>query len=268
MSGEHNTRRKAALIGFGALALIALACTCGPLNTVLGLQATAQSAQGTLGAFATTIDENLPTLEAELTRVGPTLEAQLTEVGPTVEAQLTESGPTLQALQTQTGDLLPTLQAQLTAILPGLLGGETRQWAARASASSEYGSSDWAASQAAGAPNSPECGDQLTAWASSASNGVDWLRLEYDTPVTPKQIEIHQSYNPGAITQVDVTIQGGGVTQIVYQAEPQVIEECPYVLVIPVSGIDTKIGEVIVYVDQSAHSGWNEIDAVELIGTP
>jgi hypothetical protein len=245
------------LVGLGALAVIALACTCGPINTVLGLGATAQSARGTVGAVATEFGAGLPTIQAVLT-----------DVGPTLEAQMTEGGPTLEALQTQSGDLLPTIEAQLTAVLPGLLGGEVRQWAARASASTEYGNPDWSASQATGAADTPDCGDYPTAWASSASNGVDWLRLEYDVPVTAKQIEIHQSLNPGAINQVDVTIQGGGVTQIVYQAEPQVIEECPYVLVIPVSGLDTKIGEVIVYLDQTNHPGWNEIDAVELIGTP
>ncbi len=264
-----GARRRAAAtaIGFSTLTLIVLACTCGPLSQLQNLRTQAGTAQ----AFATELNAGLPTLEAGLTEIGPTLEAQLTEIGPTVEAQLTESGPTLEALQTQAADLLPTLEAQLTAIGPTLeagLGGDTHQWAARATASSQFGNPDWSAGQATGAPDTAECGDLPTAWASVASNGVDWLRLEYDTPVVPKQIEIHQTFNPGAINQVDVTIPGGGETQIVYQAHTSVVNTCPFTLVIPISDFQTKIGEVIVYVDQTNHPGWNEIDAVELIGTP
>jgi len=179
-------RRKAAGAGFGVLALIVLACTCGPLSQVQSLTS----------------------------------------------------------------------------------GDGTRQWAARATASSQYGADSWSASQATGAPDTPECGDLTTAWATAAANGVDWLRLEYDTPVTPKRIEIHQTYNPGAINQVEVTIPGGGVTHIVYQASPAPVEQCPFVLIIPIDNLDVKVGEVIVYLDQTNHTGWNEIDAVELIGVP
>ena len=261
-----GARRRAATtaIGIGTLTLIVLACTCGPLSQLQGQAGTAQ-------AFATALNAGLPTLQAGLTEIGPTIEAQLTELGPTIEAQLTESGPTLEALQTQAGDLLPTVEAQLTAIGPTLeagLGGDTHQWASRATASSQYGDPDWSAQQATGAPNTNECGDINTAWASAAPNGVDWLRLEYETPVVPKHIEVHESFSPGAINRVDVAISGGGETQTVYKADPTAVDTCPFTLVIPISDFQTKIGEVIVYLDQTNHPSWNEIDAVELIGTP
>ncbi len=57
--------------------------------------------------------------------------------------------------------------------------GEISQFAIGASASSEYSASSWSAMQAAGAPNTAQCGDNNTAWASSASSGTDWLRLTY-----------------------------------------------------------------------------------------
>lgn len=257
-----GNRRKsgATAIAVSAGTMIVLACTCGPLAGLQGVQATVGAAQGTLVAAATEIQQGLPTFEAQLTAAVPTL-----------EAQLTSAAPTLEAVQTQAAQALPTLEAQLTGVAPTVqagLGGEIRQWASRAHATSQYADPAWSAAQAAGAPDTPQCGDIDSAWASADSTGVDTLTLEYDTPVVPARIEIHQTYNPGAITQVDVTIPGGGVTHIVYQAQPKPVTECPFILVIPISGLDVKVGEVILYLDQSAHPSWNEIDAVELIGTP
>ncbi len=246
---QGGKRRQAAAWAIAAVTCIALACTCGPLNTLTGLQATAQSAQGTLGAFATTIDENLPTLEA-----------QLTEVGPTIEAQLTEAGPTIEAAQTEAAAILPTVQS--------LTGGELRQWARAAVASSEYHADEWSAAQAAGAPNTAECADLPTAWASGTAHGVDWLRLAYETPVTPTRIEVYQTFLPGAVWHVDVTTLDG-FTQVVYQAKPVLVEQCPFIVVIPVSGVNAKIDEVSVYIDQRNDDfSWSQIDAVALIGTP
>jgi hypothetical protein len=254
-------------IGTSMLTLIVLACTCGPLTQLQNLRGQANTAE----AFATELNVGVPTIVAGLTEVGPTLEAQLTEVAPTVEAQLTESAPTLEAVQTQAGDLLPTLMAGLTEIGPTIeagLGGDIHQWASQATASSEFGNDGYSASQATGAPDTTDCGDASTAWASAAADGKDWLQLTYDTPVVPKQIEIHQSFNPGAITQVEVASQSAGQSQIVYQADPAVVNTCPFTLVVQVNGIDSKIDEITITVDQTNHNGRDEVDAVELIGTP
>ena len=269
MRKESRMRKEqkvsAAAIATATLTLIVLACTCGPLAAVQGVQGTVGAAQGTLVSAATDFGAALPSLEAGLTEFAPTFEAQLTSVGPTIEAQLTNAGPGFDAALTQAA------QAQLTGIAPTAqagAGGEIRQWASHASATSEYGNPDWAAGQATGEPNTPQCGDYATAWATLSSTGVDALTLAYGAPVTPTRIEIHQSYNPGAITQVDVTTPGGSDRHIVYQAQATPVAECPFVLVIPISGLDVKVGEVVVYLDQTTHPGWNEIDAVELIGVP
>lgn len=145
-------------------------------------------------------------------------------------------------------------------------GGELRQWASRASASSEYGSDSWAAFQATGAPNTyPQCGDIGTAWASSSSSGVEWLELEYDTAVVATRVEIYQTYNPGAIHQVEL-VDEANVTHVIYQAAPTLMSECPYILIIPVSDVDVPVKRLIIHIDQSTTANWNEIDAVELIG--
>lgn len=146
--------------------------------------------------------------------------------------------------------------------------GAIRQWAAEAEASSEYGSDDWSARQATGAPNTSVCSDLATAWASAQSDGRDWINLYYAQPVIPSEIRIVQTYYPDQVVQVDlIDMQGKLVT--VYTAKPRLVENpCPYTLSIPVNQGDLVVQGVRVTVDQSVLLYWNEIDAVELVGVP
>ena len=151
---------------------------------------------------------------------------------------------------------------------PVISGGELRQWAAFASASSEYGSDSWAAYQATGAPNTyPQCGDIQTAWASASSSGVDTLTLDYATPVVPTRLEIYQTLNPGAISKIEL-VDVNGNSHVIYGATPTVMDVCPFVLAITIDTVDVPVKRVIIHIDQSETGVWCEIDAVELIGTP
>lgn len=146
---------------------------------------------------------------------------------------------------------------------------EIRQWAVAATASSAYGDPSWAAEQAIGEPNVPECGDNSSAWASADSHGLDWIELTYTTPVIPTAIHIYQSYNPSQVVQVDL-IDTDGVTYTAWQGAPEKIATCPDLMTIT---FDEKqvilVNKVVVTVDQSLLGlGWNEIDAVELVGQP
>jgi hypothetical protein len=152
----------------------------------------------------------------------------------------------------------------------GAAAGEIRQWAARASASSQYGSDSWAAGQATGAPDTyPECGDIQTAWATESSDGVDYIELEYDTPVFPTRLEVYQTYNPGAISKIELVDITGTSHGVYVDSTPTVMDACPYILGLSISVVtDDPIDRVIIYLDQSKTNAWCEIDAVELIGTP
>ena len=144
-----------------------------------------------------------------------------------------------------------------------------RQWAADAQASSEWGTSDWTAGQATGQPNTAECGDFGTAWAASGQSTVEWINLYFTTPVYPTELHITQTYNPDQVVQVDlIDMQGQFVT--VYTGQPKKVDSpCPYVLTIPVSRSDILAQGVRITIDQSVLGlGWNEIDAVEIIGLP
>ena len=159
----------------------------------------------------------------------------------------------------------PTATLRPTATAAPITPTEMRQWAAGARASSEYNNPSWGALQTIGAPDTDGCGDMTTAWASETSYGVDWLELTYAAPVIPTQINIYESYTPDFVTKVEVlSIQGSYIE--VYSAPGGARTECPYVLSIPVSGINDYVYGVRVTVDQTNAPYWNEIDAVELVG--
>jgi len=144
-------------------------------------------------------------------------------------------------------------------------GSEVRQWASEAEASSEYNNPSWAAIQATGAPDTPECGDHTTAWASESSGGVDWLLLTYATPVIPTQINIHQSNTPDYVVLVEVLDMNGNFLPV-YSATGGAVAQCPYVLSIPVTGVNVYVYGVRITIDQTNALYWTELDAVELVG--
>lgn len=142
-----------------------------------------------------------------------------------------------------------------------------RQWASNADASSSFGSIDWSAEQATGAPNTDECGDLVTAWASSSYMGVDWLSVGFNTPVVPTQINIYESYTPGSIVKVEVRDESGSF-HTVYTGTPAAVSACPRIFTVNIDDIDFKVNAVLISVDQTVLMDWDEIDAVELVGTP
>jgi sugar lactone lactonase YvrE len=144
-------------------------------------------------------------------------------------------------------------------------GEEVRLWAIAATASSEYTDDSWSAMQATGEPDTPDCGDWGTAWASADSSTVEWLEVYYETTLIPTEVNIYQNYNPSQITTVEL-LDDTGTYHEIYTGEPEAMDDCPYILSIPVDADYPVIG-VRITIDQSVLGlGWNEIDAVELVG--
>lgn len=218
------------MLAIAALMLGIVACTCGPLTNLTGeAQATLEAAQ----------------VEAEVIA---------TDVAAQAEAaaqQAQEAAEDAQANQPDTGQ-------------PAA--GEVSQFAFEVmNFSSQYGSDSWSAQQALGEPDTFECGDFTTAWASDSPNGPETLTLRFEEPVVPTQINIYESYNPGAITQV-IVIQPDGVETVVFNSTPNVVEACPRVLTIDVVGVTGAVDQVRIDLDETEHPSWNEIDAVQLNG--
>jgi hypothetical protein len=143
------------------------------------------------------------------------------------------------------------------------------QWAVSASATSEYGSDGWSATQATGEPDTDDCGDFGTAWASATSTGEDAITLFYEQAVIPTQINIYQTYNPGAISRVELFNSDTEVVLAVKKSNDKPGKtDCPGVFTLDIEATDQAVNGVILYLDQSVTGDWNEIDAVELVGVP
>lgn len=151
--------------------------------------------------------------------------------------------------------------------VPPLQGGQVRQWADGAEASTEFSDPEWAAIQASDAPNTTRCGDYQTAWASAGSDTVDTLVLTYTISVHVTGINIVQSFNPNQVSKVELLGVFDRPTSV-YDGQPtQVDQPCPYTLSIPVEKTDIQYNKIRITVDQSILGlGWNQIDAVELVG--
>ncbi|MBN1964953.1 MAG: hypothetical protein JW910_09915 [Anaerolineae bacterium] len=114
--------------------------------------------------------------------------------------------------------------------------GTRTQWPVSATATSEYTSDGWSAMQATGSPDTFECGDIRTAWASATSTGQDSLTVTYGVPMVPTRVDIYQTYNPGAIVLVELIPADASLAPIVIFAGVDSTTDCPGVLSIPVSG--------------------------------
>ncbi len=188
------------------------------------------------------------------------------EVEPLFDAVLAS----VHFFEPQETDMLDELEEQELDEMAPVMGGEPlRQWGVLAEASSAYGTDYWSANQATGEPDTPECGDNVTAWASLSATGIDWIEITYAVPVNPSEINIYQTYNPDQVVKVEV-VDANMTYHIVYENTPmdRSFDECPYMLSIPIENHFEGVTGVKISVDQSELESWNEVDAVELVGYP
>lgn len=139
-----------------------------------------------------------------------------------------------------------------------------RQWAVGATASSQYGEEDWSPSQATGAPDTTECGDTPSAWASLMGGEEEWLELYFETAVEPSEVNIYETNGTTQITKVELLDINGEYHEI-YTGKPTETD-CPFVMQIGITDWDYEAVAARISFDESYLHDWNEIDAVELVG--
>jgi hypothetical protein len=122
----------------------------------------------------------------------------------------------------------------------------------------------WGPEQAAGEPDTFQGGDIVTAWASLTPDASpEWLQLEYERAVPVAGVNIRETYNPGAVCKVTAVADDGTQTTLWEGKDPTT--EAPGAFAVPVQG-EVTARRIKVYLDSPAVPGWNEIDAVELVG--
>jgi hypothetical protein len=123
----------------------------------------------------------------------------------------------------------------------------------------------WSALQATGEPDTTIGGDIGTAWASKRGDmGLVTLDLGYDRAVRPDAIRIYETLNPGAVSQVLVRAPDGSWEPLWSGEAP--VREAPTVFSPALAGVRYATNEVRLVLDTNRVPGWNEIDAVELVG--
>lgn len=143
------------------------------------------------------------------------------------------------------------------------------QWAIQATASSSYndaqGTANWAPNQAAGTPNVEKYGDDGRAWTSKTPDaGIEWLDLKYAKPVHATEVRVRESCGSGAVIKIEVFDEQGAPHSVWQGNDPTT--ELNY-LMVKFSKTTFKTDRVKITLATNVIPGWNEIDAVQLVGT-
>ena len=149
------------------------------------------------------------------------------------------------------------------------------QWASSAVASSTYSyektpasTLEYTAMKATGKPDVEAYGDAGGAWTSEkADAGIEWLELGFATPVNASELRVRQNFYPGAIIKLEL-IDEAGSKHTVWEGSDDTayppsttswfvrsFEKTPY-----------KAKGARITLATNAVPGWNEIDAVQLVG--
>jgi hypothetical protein len=153
-----------------------------------------------------------------------------------------------------------------------ILNDTSGQWAISAEASSTYadhaGKDTWSAEQMTGKPDVETYGDNGNAWTSKeADKGLEWVQLTFSKAVNAYEVRIRQTFNPGAIIKVELIDEKGknhtiweGVDKTKYEQD-----KIQY-FISKFDKTDYKTKSVKITLATNSVPGWNEIDAVQLIG--
>ncbi len=122
----------------------------------------------------------------------------------------------------------------------------------------------WSAGQVFGEPDTMSAGDQRTAWApATADGGTEWLQTSYEKAVEIAQVRVRETCGAGCIAKVAAVLENG--TEVVIwqgrESAGEGIVDAPFNAPPGLTASGVKV-----YLDTARVPGWNEIDAVELIG--
>lgn len=142
------------------------------------------------------------------------------------------------------------------------------EWAILATASSSYndaqGQAAWSANQATGAPNVDKYGDDGKAWTSKTQDaGIEWLDLKYPKAVHATEVRVRESCGSGAVIKIELFDEGGLAHTVWAGNDPTT--ELNY-LMVKFPKTSFKADRVKITLATNVIPGWNEIDAVQLVG--
>lgn len=138
------------------------------------------------------------------------------------------------------------------------------QWVSRVvEFSSEYGQG-WEAATLIGPPTVNGCVDERGSWAAREANRpTEFLHVGFDEAVIPHSVVVHQNLNPGGVRQIEFF----GADQSVAVAVGDDSVACPNASIFDVTDrVDFPVDNLRIVIDGQHTTGWEEIDAIKLIG--
>lgn len=142
------------------------------------------------------------------------------------------------------------------------------QWASGAKASSQYRQDRWTPEHMTGKPDVyPKYGDYDKAWTAAYSDsGEEWVELFYDEAVYVQRIDVYETHNPGAIFRTEI-IDETGRTYVIWEGTAQAAPQESRIFSIDNIKVDLPARRVRLVLRTDKVPGFNEIDAVCLIGS-
>jgi hypothetical protein len=145
------------------------------------------------------------------------------------------------------------------------------QWAATATARTEYDKNQYSAKRATGAPDVKVAGNSPDSWCpATRGEGIDWLDLTFAKPVHAVEVRVRQNDAPGAIVKVEA-FEPDGTAHVWWEGvdpyqPPRVREIAWFVLRVPKTPY--LVARVKLTLNLASGSGYKEIDAVQLVSAP
>ncbi|MBK9034863.1 MAG: hypothetical protein IPL61_26970 [Myxococcales bacterium] len=137
-------------------------------------------------------------------------------------------------------------------------------WATRVLGfSSQWSDDAWSAARVLGAPDVEALGtDAPQAWASRGADDRDeWIEVALAQPTRLAGLRVIESYNPGAITRVEVA-DADGARRIVYWGAAAPLGPAGHELAVALGCAQAPVASIRVTLDSRAVIGWNELDAI------
>jgi hypothetical protein len=143
------------------------------------------------------------------------------------------------------------------------------QWATDAKASSTFndakGNTSYSANQATGEPNVQTYSTTPQAWSSKTpDSGIEWLELTFAKPVRANAVRVRESSGSGALIKIEVFDEKGAAHTVWTGADST--KELNYLIAeFPKTAFMTN--RVKLTLATNVVGGWNQIDAVQLVGS-
>jgi len=142
-----------------------------------------------------------------------------------------------------------------------------QQWASSVVGfSSQWGSSDWSAAQALGAPDTFAYGDIPTAWTTRNANGaLEWLSVGFGTAVYANGATVRETSGNGFVYQIDAIDTLGNLHKV-WEGIDTSAANVPFDFSVSWDTTAFLVAGLKIYVDTDHTTTWEEIDAIRLSG--